>query len=66
MNCMKRQKGMTLKDELPGQQVPNMLLEKSREIAPEEQRNSTRRNEKAESKQKQCLVEDVSDGESKV
>ena len=35
MNCMKRQKGMTLKDELPGQQVPNMLLEKSREIAPE-------------------------------
>ena len=30
----------------------------------EEQRNSTRRNEKAESKQKQCLVEDVSDGES--
>ena len=35
MNSMKRQKGMTLKDELPGQQVPNMLLEKSREIAPE-------------------------------
>ena len=35
MNCMKRQKGMTLKDELPGRQVPNMLLEKSREIAPE-------------------------------
>ena len=26
---------MTLKDELPGRQVPNMLLEKSREIAPE-------------------------------
>ena len=35
MNCMKRQKGMTLKDELPGRQVPNKLLEKSREIAPE-------------------------------
>ena len=32
----------------------------------EEQRNSTRRNEKAESKQKQCPVVDVSDGESKV
>ena len=35
MNFMIRQKGMTLKDELPGRQVPNMLLEKSREIAPE-------------------------------
>ena len=33
MNSMERQKGMTLKDELPGQQVPSMLLEKSREIA---------------------------------
>ena len=35
MNSMKRQKDVTLKDELPGQQVPNMLLEKSGEITPE-------------------------------
>ena len=32
MNSMKRQKDMTLKDEIPGQQVSNMLLEKSGEI----------------------------------
>ena len=32
----------------------------------EEQRNSSRRNEKAEPKQKQCLVVDASGGESKV
>ena len=35
MNSTKRQKYMTLKDELPRLVVPNMLLEKSREIAPE-------------------------------
>ena len=35
MNSIKRQKDMTLKDELPRLVVPNMLLEKSREIAPE-------------------------------
>ena len=34
MNNMKRQKGMTLKDELP-RSVPNMLLEKNGEITPE-------------------------------
>ena len=34
MNSMKRQKDRTLKDEL-GQQVPDMLLEKSGEITPE-------------------------------
>ena len=34
MNSMKRQKGMTLKDELP-RLVPNMLLEESGEITPE-------------------------------
>ena len=32
----------------------------------EEQRNSSRRNEKAEPKQKQCSVVDASGGESKV
>ena len=34
-NGIKRRKDMTLKDELPRLVVPNMLLEKSREIAPE-------------------------------
>ena len=32
---MKRQSDMTLKDELPRLVVPNMLLEKNREIVPE-------------------------------
>ena len=35
MNKMKRKKYMTLKDELPRLVVPNMLLEKNREIVPE-------------------------------
>ena len=39
--------------------MPNILLEKSREIAPEG-------NEKAEPKQKQCPVVNVYGGESKV
>ena len=59
MNNMKRQKDRTLKDELPrsvGAQY----------AAGEEQRNTSRRNEEAESKQKQCQVVDVSGGESKV
>ena len=59
MNNMKRQKYMALKDELPrsvGAQY----------AAGEEQRNTSRRNEEAESKQKQCQVVDVSGGESKV
>ena len=35
MNSMKRQNDRILKEELPGQQVPNMLLEISGEITPE-------------------------------
>ena len=35
MKRMRRQKYMTLKDELPGWQVPNMLLEISGEKTPE-------------------------------
>ena len=35
MNSMKRQKDRTLKDESPGQEVSNMLLEKRKEITPE-------------------------------
>ena len=59
MNSMKRQKDITLKDELPrsvGIQY----------ATGEEQRNSSRRNEEPEPKQKQCPVVDVSGGESKV
>ena len=59
MNSMERQKDMTLKDELPrslGAQY----------ATGEEGRNSSRRNEEAEPKQKQCPAVDVSGGESKV
>ena len=35
MNSMKRQKGRTLKDELPGQLVPTMLLEIRGDTTPE-------------------------------
>ena len=45
MNSMKRQKDRTLKDELPGWQVPNMLLEK--------RGKTTRKNEEMKPKQKQ-------------
>ena len=56
---MKRKKDMTLKDELPrsvGAQY----------ATGEEQRNSSRRNEEAEPKRKQCPVMDVIADESKV
>ena len=59
MNSMKRQKDMTLKDELPravGAQY----------ATGEEWRNNSRKNEEAESKQKQRPVVDMSGGESKV
>ena len=52
MNSMKRQKDMTLKDELPrwvGAQY----------ATGEEQRNNSRKNEGAEPKQKRCPVVDV-------
>ena len=58
MNRMKRQKDMTLKDELPG-------MIDSQYATGEERRNSSRRNEKAEPKQKQHQVVDVSGGKSK-
>ena len=51
---MKRQKDMTPEDEPP------------RYATGEEQRNSSRRNEESESKQKQCPVVGMSGGESKV
>ena len=55
INSMKRQKDMTLKDELPrsvGAQY----------ATGEEWRNSSRKNEEAETKQKQCPVVDVTGG----
>ena len=59
MNSMKRQNDMTLKDEFP-RSVGTQYA------TGEEWRNSSRRNEEAEPKQKQCSVVDVSGGESKV
>ena len=59
MNRMKRQKDMTLKDELPktvGAQY----------ATGEEQKNSSRKNEKAESKWKQHPAVDVSGGKNEV
>ena len=59
MNSRKRQKNMTLKDELP-------RLVGAQYVTGEEQRNRCRRNEEAEPKQKGCPAVDVSGGESKV
>ena len=59
MNSMKRQKDMTLKDELPrsvGAQY----------ATGEEWRNNSRKNEEMEPKQKQCPVVDVTGDGSKV
>ena len=59
MNSMKRQKDMTLKDELPrsvGAQY----------ATGEEWRNSSRKNEEAEAKQKQHPVVDVTGDRIKV
>ena len=52
MNSMKRQKDMTLKDELPSSGV-------AQEVTGEEWRNNSRKNEEMEPKQKQCPVVDV-------
>ena len=59
MNCMKRQKGMTLKDELPravGAQY----------ATGDQWRNNSRKNEETEPKQKQHPVVDVTRDGSKV
>ena len=57
MNNMKRQKDMTLKDELP-------QLVGAQYATGEEQRSRSRRNEEAEKKQKQHTFVDVSGGKS--
>ena len=57
MNSMKRQNDMTLKDELPKWQMPNMLLEKRGEM--------TQERKEMEPKQKQCLVMNMTGDGSK-
>ena len=52
MDSMKRQKDMTLKDELP-------RSVDAQYATGEEWKNKSRKNEKAEPKQKQCPVVDV-------
>ena len=59
MNSMKRQKHMTLKDELP-------RLLGSQHATEEEWRNNSRKNEEKEAKWKQCRVVDVTGDRSKV
>ena len=59
INSMRRQKGMTLKDELP------MLVDAQYATA-QEQRIKSRRNEEDEPKQKQSPIVYVTDGGSKV
>ena len=58
MNSMKRQKDRTLKDEFP-------RTVDAQYATGEEWRNSARKNEEAEPKQKQCLVVDVTGDGSK-
>ena len=58
-NPMKRQKGRTLKDELPRSIGAHYA-------AGEEWRNNSRKNEETEPKQKQCPVVDVAGDGSKV
>ena len=59
MNSMKRQKGMTLKDEFP-------RLVGVQYATGEEWRNQSRKNEETEPKQKQLPVVDVTGDGSKV
>ena len=59
MNSMKRQKDMTLKDELP-------RSADAQHATGEEWRNNSRKNEETESKKKPCPVVDVTGDGSKV
>ena len=59
MNNMKRQKDMTLKDELP-------RSIDAQYASGEEWRNNSRKNEETEPKCKQCPVVDVTDDRSKL
>ena len=59
MNSMKRQKDRTLKDELPRSVGAQYAIG-------DQWRNSSRKNEEAEPKQKQCPVVDVTSDRSKI
>ena len=59
MNSMQRQKDRTLRDELP-------RLVGTQYTTAEEWRNSSRKNEEAEWKEKKCPIDDVIGDESKV
>ena len=59
MNCMKRQKNRTLKDELP-------RLVGTQYATGDQWRNNSRKNEETEPKQKQHPVVDVTGDRSKV
>ena len=59
MNSMKRQKDMTLKDELPRSAGAQYAIA-------EEWRNNSRKNEEAEPKRKQCPIVDVTGDGNKV
>ena len=59
MNSIKRQKDMTLKDELP-------RSESAQYATGDQWRNNSRKNEEAEPKQKQCPAVDVTGDGSKV
>ena len=59
MNIMKRQKDMTLKDELP-------RLVGAQYATGEKWRNNSRKNEETEPKQKQCPAVDVTGDGSKI
>ena len=59
MNSMKRQKDMTLKDELPRSAGAQYAIG-------EEWRNNSRKNEEAEPKRKQCPIVDVTGDGNKV
>ena len=59
MNSMKKQKDRTLKDELP-------RLGSAQYATGEDCRNSSRKNEETQPKQKQCSVGGVTDDESQV
>ena len=59
MNCMKRQKNRTLKDELPRSVTAQYATG-------EEWKNGFRKNEETEPKGKQCPVVDVTGDRSKV
>ena len=59
MNCMKRQKDRTVKDELP-------RVVGAQYATGDQWKNNSRKNEEMEPKQKQHPVVDVTDDESKV